>query len=272
MAIVPLGDGQYVGMYADTRPTAPLGWTLREMDTGDVLVSDGTFWWLTGPPGPMSPRRWGAAPQGAATTTGIGMIPATTAATGTGTVADVVTDATNGKYRSFPTGTVTGDNGGQRVAVNNFTARHHSPRMRFKFQLPASGDFTLSRLWIGWGNNAEPAGDDAFNAVSACCIGLISGGTNFIILRNDGSGATNVADNVAGSAQALDTSVHTVSIVADEANTRFGVKWDANAYVFVNTDIPAATTSIVPIFQNETNESGVAKTFRLWNLQIQAEK
>jgi len=44
MTVSYAGNGLYVGLSTDTKPTAPVGYLFRETDVGDVHVSDGTFW------------------------------------------------------------------------------------------------------------------------------------------------------------------------------------------------------------------------------------
>ena len=139
--------------------------------------------------------------------------------------------------------------------------------------MPASSDYTLARLYIGFSSlAADTNGDDAFNAASGVCIGFVSANpaTAFKVLRNDGSGATDVSSDPAGSSQATDTTAHEVRIVADEDNSRFSVKWDSNAYVHFTSEIPAASTGLGIVYQNETNDSGNAKTFRLYSFNIQS--
>ena len=80
-----------------------------------------------------------------------------------------------------------------------------------------------------------------------------------------------MAGDVASSPQVLDESIHTVSIVADHINTRFGIKWDNNDYVFYDTEIPSATAIMSLGMMNETNEA-LAKTFRLYSLFVQSDK
>ena len=273
MTIVFKGNGHWIGLYTDTKVARPAGNTFFETDTGDTLVSDGTYWWLTSLPGPLSPRRWGTVPLGATGTVGVGMFHALSAATGIGTTTAVISDA-NGKYLNLPSGTTTGNRGGYRYNVNTAWARHHDPKFRMRFQLPAATDYTLSRLYIGFGTNQEMTTDDPLANINGVMVGFVSANpaTHFKILHNDGGATADYDDDVAGTTQATDTAIHDLRIVADTTNSKFAVKWDNNAYVNVTTDIPAASTNLTLIFQNETNESGVAKTFRVYSGYVQTEK
>jgi hypothetical protein len=262
------GNGLRTGLSTDTKPTLGAGFRFYETDTGDTLTSDGTYWWLTAWPGVMSPRRFGSVPTSGNTTIGNGMIGTVSPATGHASNTNTFSDP-NGRYNTVTSGAVSGDRGGYRYN-SNLMMRINSPRMRFRFQLPASTDYTLARLYIGMAVNQEMTGDDPLNAANGVLVGFISGGANFQVMRNDGTGATVLAD-VAASAQALDTAIHNVYIVADEANSRFSVRWDNNAYVHFTTDIPGSTNALTLIYQNETN-TAAAKVFRYYNGIIQTER
>ncbi|MDW0140108.1 MAG: hypothetical protein QOK66_00985 [Nitrososphaeraceae archaeon] len=269
-AWVAYGIGVYTGLGSDTKPTAPNGSKFYETDTHDTLVSDGTYWWLETAQNPYSPRRWGSMQWGSSATAGQGMLSTVLAATGAGTQS-FATDNVNGRYFTHATGTTIATKAGFRSNIASLLTRQFNPRMKFRLMLPAAADYTLSRGYFGFTTNTEPTGDDALNARAGFMVGWISGGSNFIVQRNDGTGATDVSGNVAGSAQALDTALHTVSIVADEPNSRFSVKWDANAYVHFTTEIPAATTQMTIFWHTETNEAA-AKNFRLYNLHCESGK
>ena len=103
--------------------------------------------------------------------------------------------------------------------------------MRIRFKLAST---TLQRNWFGMATNAEPTGDDAFNGTYAFVIGTISGSPNFQIMRNDASSGTVLADT----GIAVDTNIHEVRLVGDEANTRFSWSLDGSAYTHYTTDVP----------------------------------
>ena len=255
----------------DTKPTAPAGTLLRESDTGDVHISDGTYWWLCGAPSPLSNRKIGYMQWSQNVGLGTGMLHSCASATGIGATT-FPGDSTNGRYTNYPTLTTLGNKAGFRVNIGTLFLRAFNPRIRFRFMVPTSGDYTLARLYLGIATNAEPTGDTALNSAAGCMVGFVSGGTHFKIFHNDAGAAGDYDDDVAASPQALDTNIHEVRIVADEANTRFSVKWDTNPYVHITTDIPSSTNLLSIIMQNETNESGVAKAFRLYSCAAQSDK
>lgn len=266
MAVKGAGAGQITCLYSDTKPTLPAGYRAFETDTGDILVSDGTYWWLTGAPAVMSPRKYGSLALGNTITQGTGMFTLFTNATGIGTTNSVISDATNGKYATFPTGTTTGNKGGMRINSSLFTSRPFNPKMYIKFKLETT---TLQRIYLGFATNAEPTGDDPYGSGTvAFMIGHISGDTNFKIIHNDTSGATVFDDT----GTALNTSIHTIKLVADEANTRFSWSLDGGTYSHVTTNIPSATNNLTVVFQSETNESGVAKTFDIFAASMNTDK
>lgn len=267
MAITQLADGHFLGLSSDTKPVTNVvtGSRLTETNTGDVHIFDGTYWWLLHQ-GPFSPKRLGRLRFGAsaAATAGGGALDALTNGTGTGTIAYVM-DNTNGRYISFPTGTTTGNKSGQRIASAAYTQRAYFPKIRIRFQLT---EITLTRVYLGFGDNSEPTGDTPFNNKNGFALALLSGGTNFILARNDGD-ATGGYATVIGAA---DTSVHEIKIVGHASAPSFSFSFDGGTYVDASVDCPTANTNIVPIFMNETNESGVAKTLKIYDVFFQSDK
>ena len=257
---------QITGLSTDTKPTSTnAGARFLESDTGDLLVFDDTYWWLLYP-GPFTTRRTGWVQQGQSAVGGSGMLATLTAATGAGTQAFAY-DNNNGRYLGNVTGAVSGNKGGYRTNIGTLVIRKFNPKLRVRFQLPAASDYTLSRGYIGFAFNAEPTGDDALNARNGFMVGWISGGTNFIAHRNDGVGATDVTGSIAP----LDTAIHTVSLVGDEANSRFSARIDNNPYIHYTTEIPASTSGMAIIWANETNETA-AKNLRTFNIFCQVDK
>ena len=272
MTVTYAGNGLYVGLSSDTKPTAPSGYRFLETDIGDMLISDGTYWWLNGSPSPFSTRRFGYFSMSASATVGAGMLGAFSTATGAGSQNFALTDSANGRFITGITGTTTGNKGGWRIA-SILSARRWNIRMRFRFKLVST---TLQRAYLGFFGTSnpptEPTGDDPFNGANlqGFCFGCISGATNFEIISNDNADATVVTST----GTALDTNVHTVSLVGDEDNSRFSWKLDSGSYNHISTaaSIPTSAGSLSVCFQNETNESGVAKSFQLYNAFVQSDK
>lgn len=269
MTIIYAGNGLYTGLSSDTKSsTAPVGYRFYETDTGDSFISDGKYWWIASIPSPFSQKKVGYLPYGASGTAGFGLLNSMTAATNPGSQT-FANDTTNGRYLTCISGTSTGNKGGLRVN-SAILLRQWNPRMRIRFQLVST---TLMRVYIGFigGGPTEPAGDDPYGAgASGLTFGCISGATNFQLLHNDSSGATVVDDT----GVAIDTALHTLSIVADEAaaSNKFAYKLDSGSYVNVTADIPSSVNSLTMCYQNETNESGVAKSFRVFNAFLQVDK
>jgi hypothetical protein len=270
---VNIGNGVLVGASTDTKPTAPAGYVARETDTGDTLMSDGTYWWLVGQPSALSPRRTGFLSPGPSISNGqIGLLSALTAATGAGGTNNTIsfTDTTNGRYFLGISGTTTGNRGGARQG-NIVTTRGMSPKLVFKFKLVST---TSQNFWLGFigGGPTELAGADPFGAGASGIVFGVSTtvATNWAIMYNDAAGAT-VIDNTG---IAYDTNVHTVKIVGDDANTKFMWSLDNAAYVALGTPaaIPSQTNSLGVIAEIETQDSGVAKSFQLYQMAIQTEK
>jgi hypothetical protein len=261
------GNGLWTGLSTDTKPVSPAGYRYFETDTGDTLFSDGTYWWLTGMPSAYSQRKVGYFPMGSSGTVGTGILSTLTGATGAGSQNFGITDTTNGRFLTAITGTTTGNKGGLRVNIGQLTIRNWNPRIRIRFKCVTT---TLQRLCLGLTTNAEPAGDDPF-AVSTyvgVALGCKSGDTNFQILHDDTAAGTTIFDDTG---VAIDTEVHTVSIVADEDNSRFSWSLDGSVYTHITTNIPT-TQNLTVVLQNETNESGVAKSFQLFNVFVQSDK
>jgi hypothetical protein len=270
MAVVLADNGLYHGLSSDTKPTAPAGYRFYETDIYDTHVSDGTHWWLVPNHNPYSPRRWGYLPWGTSLTVGLGMTSLLAASTGAGTQV-FANDATNGRYVTCSTGASALNKGGYRISGANTTRRGYNGRARFRFQVPTSGDYTTARLYIGLATNGfEPTGDDAYTTNTGVLVGFISGGTHFKIIHNDGTGSTVIEDLT--TPVTLDTAIHTVSIVGDEANSKYAVKWDSQAYKDITTDIPSSTNTSAPIWQNETVNAADPKAFRMYNMFCQADK
>ena len=269
MAFSYIGDGLYVGTSTDTKPTAaPSGYRAFETDTGDYFVSDGTYWWLSGMPAPNSTKKVGYWPNGASGGSGgVYLLSTLSSPTGTGSLSFVI-DTTNGRYENMPSGTTSGNKGGLKTAAA-VSIRGFNPRVRIKFKLATT---TNTRLYMGYSSTAtDLTGDDPLNALQGVLFGMstssATSAANWLVMHNDGSGATAVDDTTT----AFDSNVHTLSLVADEANTRFAWKLDNGSYTNVTTDIPSTTTGLFFFIQTETSAASAA-TVQVYNAVIQTDK
>ena len=265
MTVRPFGNGQIIGLSTDTKTAYPAGYRFFEEDTGDVHVSDGTYWWLMSI-GPLSNKRLGHFPSGV-TTAGDGMMINWTAPTGAGTQSFVITDTGNGRYILIISGTTLGNKGGFRMAASGMSIREWNPRTRFRIAL---GSTTLRRDYFGFASlNADLTGDDPLNGASGFMFGYLAAtSANYLIMHNDGTGATvNIDTGIAAS-----TATKIVSLVYDNANSRFSYSIDGGAYSHVTTELPAAGANLTMHMTLETNESGVAKSDRIYNAFVQSDK
>jgi hypothetical protein len=263
MTIHNAGDGLRIGLSSDTKTADPVGSRFHETDTGDRFVSDGKYYWLTSL-GPFSTKKLGRFPGGVEISQGMGILDTLTPGTGTGTIAYAM-DNTNGRYLSCPTGTAVGNKSGHRVASTAFTQRAYNFRLRVRFQLVETN---LTRAYIGFGDNTEPTGDTPFNSKNGFTVALLSGGTNFILARGDGTAAGDYTTVMA----AANTNIHELRIVGRTTTPSFDISLDGSAYLGASTKCPATNTNLTPMWINETNEGTVAKTLRIYDVFFQSDK
>jgi hypothetical protein len=272
MTVVNFGNGLWYGLSTDTKPSVSAGSRFFESDTGDTLLSDGTYWWLSGFPSPFSPRRIGILSPGPSMANGaIGLCSALSPATGAGGTNNSIsfTDTTNGRYYLGITGTTVANRGGARQG-SIVTTWAMNPKVRFKFKLVTN---TNQNFWLGFigGVPTEPSGVGVLSAGSpGIMFGVNSGlATNWAIMNNGTSGSAVVTDT----GIAYDTNIHTVNLVGDSANTRFAWNIDGGAYSFVTTtaSLPTTTNGLGLVAEIEAEET-VAKSFQLYEMSIQTEK
>jgi hypothetical protein len=266
MTVFDLGNGLWIGLSSDTKPSIATGSRFYETDTGDNFITDGTFWWLAGYPSPLSNRKTGSYPSGTSALVGTGLLSQVIASTGAGSQL-IGFDATNGKSFNALSGAVSGNKGGLRVNSSYFI-RQFNPRIRMRFKMGTTANENAYFGFVG-GSPAELATADPFGAgVPGVVFGINTGNaTNFVVMHNDTAGATVIDDT----GTAFDTTtVHTVNLVADNANTRFAWNLDGGTYHFITTDIPSAINSLAPIMSVETEEA-VAKSFFIYNWIVQSD-
>lgn len=262
-------NGFLRGLSSDTKPTSPLGTSFEEIDTGDVFISDGTYWWLKyNRPSPFSSKKSGRYPAGVAGINGDGLLQSVTNSTGSGSQAFGI-DSTNGRYMNATTATVSpasGQKGGLRI--NTYvTTRAFNPKMKLKFKLNTTANENVYFGFIG-GAPTEPTGADPLNAIPGVLFGInTTVATNFAVMHNAASGAT-VVDNTALPYDS--TTIHTMYLVADNANTRFSWALDNFNYTHITTtaSLPSAINAIAPVVSCETEEA-VTKSFQIYDWYVQ---
>src|SRR6185295_3397983 len=92
-----------------------------------------------------------------------------------------------------------------------------NPRLKFRFRL---NTLTTVKCYLGFRTTGtSPTSDDPDNGNNDVMFGFSStvNATNWITWTNNASGATETTDTTI----AANTSIHTMEIIADDANTKF---------------------------------------------------
>jgi len=131
-----------------------------------------------------------------------------------------------------------------------------NPDITIKFRVNST---VVRRVWIGWFEADHMASDsDATIHKFALRLSTSPAVTGFTIVHSSGA-----AETVEAQIQASDANIHTIRLIADNANTRFGYSWDGAAIVWITTNIPAATSDLGLHIQIRTLEA-VAKNMNFW--------
>lgn len=256
MALSYVGASYLTCLSTDTKPTTlPSNFTAYETDSNTKWIWDGSNWKvqdivLNGF------KKYGAYPMHTSGT-GDGVLNSTAL-----NVSTTSLDTTlNRKYQSAGTSTVNGNNAGWAGTVT-FSSRDMNPKLYCEFKLGATSGG--QRLFIGFQSNITAAGgsDDPLNALEGFYFGFISTDTVYQIMSNDTSGAT--VFTAVTAVTTIDTTMHKLWVIGDGANNRFGISIDGNAYQYISSNIPAATTALVPHVEIETTGSP-AKTLNLYS-------
>jgi hypothetical protein len=170
-----------------------------------------------------------------------------------GTLANVVVDA-DGTRRNFATAATNNADAG--FFTTNIARRDLNPDCTTKFKVTSTA---VRRVWIGWVTADHMASDStAGTAKFALRLSTAPAVTGFTIVHSDGT-----TETVEAQIQASDAIVHTIRLIADAANNRFGYSFDGAAVVWITTNIPAATTGL--LFQCEIRTlEAVAKNMDFW--------
>jgi len=153
------------------------------------------------------------------------------------TAATLDTDAgLNGPYTLFERGT--------------------NPDITVKFRVNSTA---VRRVWIGF-MEADHMASDSTAATHKFAMRLSTSPavTGFTIVHSNGT-----TETVEAQIQASDTAIHTIRLIADNANSRFGYSFDGAAIVWITTNIPAATDDLGFQCQIRTLEA-VAKNMNMW--------
>jgi len=158
-------------------------------------------------------------------------------------------DATNGMSRTMRTVATTGFDAGVNDSGFSSTARRQDPDITIKFTVIST---TLRRVWIGWFANT-PMASDTNTTVKHFGLRLSTsaGSTQFVISRSNGT--TQAETNLAVS----DTAIHTIRLIADNINARWGYSFDGAAVSWITTNIPTDDELLGINFQIRTLENAL---------------
>jgi len=258
MAIAPLSNNIYTCLSTDTKPvdgSYPVGTIFIETNKNNLMWTyDGTYWWPIAGSTELSRRRTGR--MYGNLVNGDGLLLAMSATPFTGMTSSMTIDTT-GMFRRFTTGTGA-DNAAGWVAANNFGARVLNPRMIFRFRYnPTTTD---SRLYIGYLDNsiATPSTDDPLNTKSGFMFGVITTDLHWVAMYNSGAAQ---ATQIGASTTLWDNLWHTVEIIGDDTNSKWGWRLDGGAFSFFTTSTPGQTTAMKPFAAVSNGASGAARTF-----------
>jgi len=126
-----------------------------------------------------------------------------------------------------------------------------------KFRVPATLD---RRFWAGF-FTADPSNDD--NPIEehiALRLSTSASNVNFVISHADG--VTQAETQLA----IADTAIHTIRIVADEANSKFQYSFDGAVLADLTTNIPASTTDLDIFEEIFALAGGTLPHFDFWYL------
>ena len=215
-------------------------------------------------------KKWGLF-QGTAPASsgGQGLFSNQVAATGAGTNSNLLS-STNGYGLTFVSGATNGNNAGWRVN-RAMTMRSFNPVFMARFRLPiaapTNGDY---RMFIGFSSNhptADPTGDDPLATFSGYMLVAITTNTNFMIAKNDGTSSTYTSTGIT-----LDANLHTLILIADEANTRWGWSLDGGAVTYDTTFIPASTTALGFAAETQVATAAAARNIEQYIMFIGQDK
>jgi hypothetical protein len=131
-----------------------------------------------------------------------------------------------------------------------------NPDITFKFRVNSTA---LRRVWIGF-MEADHMASDSTPATHKFALRLSTSPavTGFTIVHSNGT-----TETVEAQIQASDAAIHTIRLIADNVNARFGYSFDGAAIVWITTNIPAPTADLGLQCEIRTLEA-VAKNMNFW--------
>lgn len=145
--------------------------------------------------------------------------------------------ATNGQALRLASSGATGNYAGWDHAQLMYS-RGNNCYFALKFQTSR----TDIRQFAGFVSSGSTlVGDDPLNVREGIIVGKITTNANWRIAHNDNAGATNFIDT---GVAVETTSPHTIVLVADTDNNRFGWSFDGSTMTYITTNIPASGTAM----------------------------
>jgi hypothetical protein len=232
-------------------------------DVGDTIIIDDTYSTIPGLLQQPTSKRWGTW-TGTNTSSGVvnGLI---SGMTNDGTATQQL-DNTLGSRIRFTTAATADSPAGNRYSATH-TYRTFNPKLRVQFSLQQT---TNQRLWIGFiGNTTVPTLDTYTDNKRFFGLALRAADTNFHIAHNDGSATTTWINT----GRAVNTSMHTIYLVADEANSRWGYMFDfTQKYpTWITTNVPGNIIALTFLSEMETSVA-TAKSIELYNIEEECDK
>lgn len=127
-----------------------------------------------------------------------------------------------------------------RSSDANLCYRDANPTLTVRFQVDLSANPTNSRAFIGLTSACQDSAFDATNTPLNNYHGVMlckrTSDTAWQFARNDGA-ATQTVDNTGG-LPSVDTGVHTLKIIGDNDNDRWGMSWDGGTVTWKTDNDP----------------------------------
>jgi len=148
-----------------------------------------------------------------------------------GTLSEVVRDVNGPMKKNFATAAATDSDGG--FFTGTLIRINDNPDFTIKFRLPAT---TSQRTWIGF-TEADHMASDSTAATHKFMLRCSSTAavTGFTIVHSNGT-----TETIESQISAANTNVHTIRIIADNGNTRWGYSFDGASIVWITSNIPTS--------------------------------
>ena len=175
--------------------------------------------------------------------------------TAEGTLSQVTFDV-DGSRRNYATA-ATLDTDAGIFTTAAMMRRDFNPDFTIRFRVPTT---VTRRVWIGFTELDHMATDSTATTHKFMLrLSTSPAVTGFTIVHSDGT-----TETVEAQIQASDTLIHTIRLVADDANARWGYSFDGAAIVWITTNIPAATANLLFQIQIRTLAAAAANLEFAW--------